>query len=147
MRSLTKLVRALLAWAALMASSSPGPAQQPAAPTRVLVVLWYDRDYPANVKFEQQFQAALRSAAPAGIEFYAEYLETNRFPGENQLLLLRDYLRKKYAGIPIDIVVTMASPPLDFLLKYRGQLFPHTPIVFATERPVAARTISESGAT
>src|ERR1041384_3027012 len=71
---------------------------QSAAPKRVLVMHLYDRNYPGNPKFDEYFQAALQSAAPGGIEFYSEYLESNKFPGDNQSQLLSDYLEKKYAG-------------------------------------------------
>jgi len=147
MRALSKLIpKALLVWAVLMPWPSGALAQQSAAPKRVLVLHWYDRDYPVNGSFDQAFQAALKPFAPGGVDYYSEYLETNKFPGENQALLLRDYLRQKYAGITIDVVVTNSSPPLDFLLMHRGELFPHTPIVFATERLPAANLMSGAGA-
>ena len=42
----------------------------------------------------------------------------------------------------------LEPPPLDFLFKYRGDLFPHTPIVFAaTDHPSAAQLKSGAGAT
>ena len=44
-------------------------------------------------------------------------------------------LRQKYAGRTIDVVVASASPPLDFLLKYRSDLFPHTPDRLRRYRP------------
>jgi signal transduction histidine kinase/DNA-binding response OmpR family regulator len=138
--------RTVLVWTALMLSASAGLSQPSPRPKRVLVLNWYDRDATVNVQFNEELQAALRSSEP-GIEYYSEYLETNKFPGENQSLFLRDYLHQKYTGRTIDVVVTRASPPLDFLLKYHDDLFPQTPIVFATERAVTPETTSESGAT
>ena len=65
-------------------------------------------------------------------------MESDRFPGENQASLLRDYLRQKYADRTIDVVVATGDESLDFLLKYRDDLFPQTPIVFsAAQRPTA----------
>ena len=66
---------------------------------------------------------------------------------ENQSTLLAGYLRQKYAGLHIDVIVTRASPPLEFLLAHRRDLFPNIPIVFATERPVDTRAMAEAGAT
>src|SRR4051812_6924303 len=137
MRSVIKLLRPGLAvWVALLHLAAPATAQPP--PKRVLVLSWYDRDYAANSGFELEFRTALQTFAPKGLEYYAEYLETNKFPGENQSVLLADYLRQKYAGRQIDAIVTRASPPLEFLIRNRSKLFPNTPIVFATERPVSA---------
>ena len=114
---------------------SPNARGQTARPKRVMVLYWYDKDYPANIQFDQSFQKALQSAPAGSVEYYAEYLETNRFRGETAPLALRDYLRQKYAEHPVDVVVALPDTPLNFLLKYRD-LFPNTPIVFvAVKRP------------
>jgi signal transduction histidine kinase len=110
-------------------------AQQDTNTKRVLVLYWDNKDVPGNVSFDQTFQASLR-AYTGSIEYYAEYFDSTRFPGERQSELLRDYLRQKYATVPIDVVVTTVDPPLDLLLKYRAELFPNAPIVFvAVRRP------------
>jgi signal transduction histidine kinase len=109
-------------------------AQQPSTPKRVLVLDWYDKDYPWNLKFDQAFHIALQNAPQGSVEYYVEYLDSNRFPGENQSLLLRDYLRRKYADRSIDVLVANSDASLDFLLKYRDYLFPDIPIVFVAVR-------------
>src|SRR5262245_22852659 len=131
-----KIIRtaALLFWVVVLMAPSVARAQQSAAPKRVLVLHWYNKDHPWNVKFDQSFQSALQSAPAGTVEYYPEYLENNRFPGEKQSLLLRDYLRQKYADRTIDVVIANSDVSLDFLLKYRGDLFPHTPIVFVAVR-------------
>jgi len=114
----------------------------------VLVLYWDEKDHPANEEFERRFQAAMRSATSGPLEFYSEFLESSRFPGENQSKLLHDYIRQKYADRNIDVVVPNASAPLEFLFKYRRGFLPHTPIVFgATNYPSAAQLKSGAGAT
>src|SRR5262245_39100450 len=146
----TKFIRTAGLLACLILSLLPsfGLAQQPTAPKRVLVLYWYGKDFPGNVRFDRAFQAALQ-AAPAGIvEYYPEYLESDRFPGENQASLLHDYLRRKYADRTIDVAVATADESLDFLLKYRSDLFPHTPIVFSVaQRPTAEQLAVGPGLT
>lgn len=123
-------------------------AQQPAQPKRVLVLYWYNKDHPWNVGFEQSFESTLRSSSDPAIEYYPEYLENNRFPGEKQALLFRDYLRQKYADHPLDVVVANSDYSLDFLLRYRKDLFPTTPIVFvATQVPTAEQLAAGAGLT
>jgi signal transduction histidine kinase len=100
------------------------------APRRVLVLYWDNKDYPANIRFDQSFQTALRSAPFPNIEYYPEYLESTRFPGEKQAAAFYEYLRQKYADRRIDVVVAVADPPLNFLIKHRADLFPNAPIVF-----------------
>lgn len=114
-----------------------GHAQQSANaanPKRVLLLNWYNKDDFANVRFDASFQATLQSAGP--VELYTEYLESNRFPNEDQVLALHDYLKRKYADRFIDVIVANSDASLNFFLKDRGNLFPQTPIVFvATKYP------------
>jgi signal transduction histidine kinase len=126
---------ALFVWLMLLLLPSIAHAQQSPPPKRVLVLYWYNKDHIWNIGFDKSFQAALQSARSGPVEYYPEYLETNRFPGENQALLLRDYLKQKYAALGIDVVVASSDASLDFLLKHRDDLFPNTPIVFISAKP------------
>ena len=132
MRRGTKPV-CVAAGAVLLALLLPatGRCQQPPRKRSFLLLYWYNKDTPGNKEFDSQFQADVLSRLPAGAEFYSEYLEDNRFPGENQSVFLRDFLRQKYAGRPIDVVITNTPPPLAFLFENRDVLFPRAPIVFA----------------
>src|SRR5215510_7137290 len=96
---------------------------------KVLTLYWYGKDFPSNIEFDRGVQDILRKAA---IDYYAEYLEPNRFPGEGQEIALRDYLRLKYSERKIDVVIAMSAVSADFLVKYRADLFPNAPIVFHT---------------
>src|SRR5215813_3905359 len=127
-----KIIRtaALLFWVVVLMAPSVARAQQSAAPKRVLVLYWYGKDFPANVRFDQSFQAALQSAPAGTVEYYPEFFESDRFPGESQAQGLCDYLRRKYADRTIDVVVSAGGPALEFLLTNRQGLFTRTPLVF-----------------
>jgi PAS domain-containing protein len=137
----------LLLWTALFPTPI-GRAQQSLWPKQVLVLYWEDQNHPANIDFARDLRANLQSLAPGGIEYYSEFLEANRFPGEKQSKLLHDYMLQKYAGRRMDVVVAGDLVSLDFLLKYRSELFPNAPIVFSsTFYPTALQLTSEAGAT
>jgi len=123
------------------------PVRAAVAPKRILALYWYNKDFPSNPAFDRSFQAALKSGPAGSIEYYTEYLESDRFPGENQSKVLRDYLRQKYANRSIDVVVAVGDVPLEFLLKYRDSLFPRTPIVFVAIKPPATNEPSGPGLT
>jgi len=144
MRIGLKVVAAMVLLAGLVIVLSPAAARAQRARNAkgILVLYWYNKDFPANVIFDQNFQASLQSASGGPIEYYPEYFETDRFPGVSYELLLRDYLRQKYADRTVDVVVAAGDPPLDFLLKYRNDLFPHTPIVFASAKVPAAEVLA-----
>ena len=105
MKASSKLIRTGLLVSVALSLACSLQAQQPTTPKRVLVLYWYGRDIPSNVEFEKLFQAAMHTAASGNIDIYSEYLENNRFPGETQSLVLRDYLREKYADRKIDVIV------------------------------------------
>ncbi|HZF38820.1 MAG TPA: ABC transporter substrate binding protein, partial [Blastocatellia bacterium] len=125
------IVAASLAWpVSSLAPYGAGAAQEPARPKGVLALYWNGKDDPANVTFDKSIQAALGSAPTGSFEYYPEYLEDKRFPEESQYLAMRDYLRQKYGNDRIGVIIAPSRQALNFLLKYRGDLFPTTPIVF-----------------
>src|ERR1041385_3935438 len=121
--------------------SAETAAQTSATPKRVLVLYWYNKDFPGNVLFDQSFQTYLNSAGEK-IEYYSEYLESNRFPGEDQSQVLANYLHHKYSDRRIDVVVAVTDASLDFLLEYRSDLFPKVPLVFVAIKRRAAAELS-----
>jgi PAS domain S-box-containing protein len=138
----------LLIWCAMLVSLPLGPTRASTGIKKVLVLYWYNKDHPWNVGFDQSFQSALASTPETAVEYYPEYLESNRFPGEHQSLLLRDYLRNKYADHNIDVVVASSDTSLDFLRKYRDSLFPGAPLVFiAASHPSADEVAAGPGMT
>src|SRR5215813_7613822 len=120
----------LLVVSAVLLIPLEGRSQQDKAPKRILVLYWYNKDFPGNAVSDQNIQAVLNSERPGNIEYYSEYLETNRFPGEDQAITLRDYLQRKYAERHIDVIIACADASVDFFRKYRNELFQDTPIVF-----------------
>ena len=124
-----KLIRASALLVLMTHFPLAAPASEIQKPKRVLVLYWYGKDFPSNVEFDRGVQAAFRTAR---IEYYAEYFEPNRFPGEVQAAAFRDYLRRKYSERKIDVVIAMSAVSADFLLKYRNDLFPDAPIVLHT---------------
>src|SRR5262249_40281551 len=124
-----------------------GAAEGPAQPKRVLALYWSGKDSPSNIVLDKSIKTVFQSAPAGSIEYYAEYLEDNRFPGESQSLLLRNYLSQKYADRRIDVIIALSSASLNFLLKYRNELFPNTPIVFHTFNRTQAKEQAEAGHT
>ncbi len=103
-------------------------AQGSLSEKHVLALYWYARDYPINELYERGLRRTL-AVPQGGPEYYSEYLEIDRFPEAEQAPLLRDYLRKKYANQPIDVIVATAQTPVEFLLEDRT-LFAGVPIVY-----------------
>jgi signal transduction histidine kinase len=139
-----RIVRALilLLYATLWLPGTDLFAQQTPAPKRVVILYWYDKNFQGHVRWDKGFTAALQTAPEGTIEYYPEYLEANRFPGENQSQILHDYLKQKYADRPVDVVVAQSDVSLNFLAKYRDDLFPQVPVIFYSATRPAPETLA-----
>ena len=107
----------------------------------------YDRGYTDDFKLDRELHTALESSAHGRVEYYSEYLDTNQFPGENQALILRDYFAAEICGRGDRCAHCYYKPAARFPFKYRGELFPHTPIVFTIGATAPAPRMPVAGAT
>src|SRR5262245_48762579 len=121
----------------------PTAAAQPRSSRTVLAVHWSSEDYPSTPVVDAAIRKVLHSRADAPVDYFAEYLESDRFPEEDATLAFRDYIRRKYRGRRIDAVLAITDPALQFVLQHRAELFPDAPIVVATS---SAPDTSRAGA-
>ena len=95
----------------------------------VLTVHWSSEDFPINALRDAAIRKVLLSS-DVPIDYYAEYLESDRFPAEEASLALRDSIARKFRGRRIDVVLAVQDVALQFVLRFRGELFPDAPIVY-----------------
>ena len=128
-------------WLALgvMFGAASSAAAAETVPTRVLVIHQYGMDMPFRVAFDPALQKALRSAVIGPLEIYSEVLELYRFPAPDHSQLMRRFLREKYQGRSIDVVVAVYDTALEFVRTYHDELFPGVPIVGLTTRLLEPR--------
>ncbi|HQR07156.1 MAG TPA: sensor histidine kinase [Gemmatales bacterium] len=100
-----------------------------------ILVLFPDKDnQPGVIAFDSGLKQTLHTAH-ADVEVFSEFLESSRFSTEAYQQQLAIFLRDKYAGIKLDVVVVGLAPSLDFVLKYRSIICPGAPVVYgAIER-------------
>ena len=126
----------------------PVARAQTVAPKRLVVLYWDNKEFPGNARFEESLKTQLQLDRRQDIEYFPEYFEVSRFPEEIHAVSFRNYLQAKYAQLKVDVVVASANAPLEFLLKYRTQLFSDSPIVFvAIDPPNSEVFTSGAGAT
>jgi len=110
----------------------PSSARGADIPERKTVVLLYPdpRLLPESIAVEQGIRATLEPAVASGIDFYTEYLDLGlHAEGQSEALLTR-FLRQKYQGRKVDLVIPVAFPTLHFFLQHRDELFPGVPAIF-----------------
>jgi signal transduction histidine kinase len=66
-------------------------------------------------------------------QLFEEFLDQDRLRPDDKTLV--ESLGKKYAGKHFDLIITIAAPPLMFLLRHGEELWPGTPKVFSFVEP------------
>jgi PAS domain S-box-containing protein len=122
--------RIVVAWLGSLAilTSAALNAAAPSAVTRVLVLHHYGQEVAFRSTFDPAIQEALRAASSGPIEIYVETIESYRFPAAAQSGLIPNYLRQKYAGRRIDVVIAVADAAVTFARQNRD-VFGKAPIV------------------
>ncbi len=119
-----------------------------AHPKRVLMLFSEGRDTPGNLMLEQSIREEMQKASTNPIEFYSEHLDASRFSDTNHLHLFQDYIGKKYAGQPLDLVLAVPSRDYTLLGELPATLSPGVPVVFVTVNELEMpRNISKLGVT
>jgi len=100
--------------------------------TRNVFLLYDERlDLPGLAALDADLVGTLTSDSADRIDVYREEMDLSRYGSDDSYkVLLRDFLRAKYAGKKIDVAVSILGPALEFLLDHGDAIFPGTPIVF-----------------
>jgi PAS domain S-box-containing protein len=75
-------------------------------------------------------KSAMRAHVPGPLDYYVEYLESWRLGDDGYEKAVSNTLKHEYIGQKLDLILAVSYPALQYLLKYRDQLFPGVPIVF-----------------
>jgi two-component system, LuxR family, sensor kinase FixL len=117
-----------VAWFNVAGTSAAG--QAPAPVQRVLVLYSDERLLPANIIVDEAIRAAFAVGTNNRVEFYSEFLDVARFPGEEERQ--RDFFRDKYRKRPPDLVIAVSGGAFVFVAKHRAELFAGVPIVYCS---------------
>jgi two-component system sensor histidine kinase/response regulator len=114
----------LLATMACMPSLSPGSSQR-----ELLVLHSYHQGYKWTDDVSRGIAAAVRDGGKA-VKVHYEYMDTKRLVDAGYLRLLSQSYRYKFRNSRFDAIIASDNDAFNFLLTYRDDLFPGTPVVF-----------------
>ncbi|MFH1137425.1 MAG: histidine kinase dimerization/phosphoacceptor domain -containing protein [Pseudomonadota bacterium] len=120
------------ALAAALILAGPGGLSAHAAENfpQVLIINSYHQGEEWSDKEIEGLSAALKRIYP-DLAPSIEHLDAKRFPGPSHAGLAKEYLKEKYRGRTMDLVLALDNPALDLLADFQAELFPDTPVVFA----------------
>jgi PAS domain S-box-containing protein len=112
--------------------------------SKIVVVLYPDGNdgRPGEVLADRGIRSTFANS-PVPVDIYNEHLDVSRFTSPEYQQQLAEFLRHKYAGRKVDLIIAGLASALDFALQYREQAFPGVPIIFCAvdEREVKARKL------
>lgn len=108
-------------------AARPALGEEPAA--RVLLVYSTPHGFSMYDEFQEAFAAAVRAGGDRRVEIYTEFLDVMTGHGDGYEPAVFAYLREKYAGEKIDVVVGVSGPAVRFASRLRTAVFPDS--VFA----------------
>ena len=129
----------LLATGVCLAAGQTSPPM--AAGHRVIILTAESPELSGAALMRQSVVSALRGGGEP-VEIYEEAIDTSRFPSSEYDASLAAMYRAKYGPAP-SLVITLAKPALDFVLRHQDVLFRDTPILFGfiDERSVRALSL------
>ena len=131
-RSITRGLGAGAGWLLLTVVTLCASA---ATPKRVLILDSFGRDVaPFNVA-TSAFRTTLGRELGEPIDFHEESLELGRFAEPAREAPFVDFLKIRFEGYPLDLVVPVGAPAVKFVAQHREHLFPNTPIMFVAAEP------------
>lgn len=96
---------------------------------RVLILNEVGASSPGLRIIDNGIMTALQDS-PYHIQFYIEYMDSVLFPEAADQQKVRDFYIAKYTKRKPDVIVTVGSTPLQFMVEAHRQFFPGIPIVF-----------------
>ncbi len=114
----------------LLLSAAPSDAQP--AVRQVLVLQSFDRGNAAVDQFTTNFRVELDQRVEGPVNVVQVVVGPTGFVSAPEQAVV-DYIRSTFVNRPKpDLIVTIAGPAAVFARKYRQQLFPETPVLFAS---------------
>jgi signal transduction histidine kinase len=105
------------------------------APRRVLMLHAFNYTFPATTLVADAARKRLTERSATRIEIDADFLDLARVTEPGHELRMAEFLRQKYARTPPDVVMTLGSAALPFMLKHRDTFAPNVPVVFTAISP------------
>jgi PAS domain S-box-containing protein len=112
-----------------------GADSRAAEPRRVLMLHAFNYTFPATTLIADGARKHLLERSPHPLEIDADFLDLARNTDAEYESRMAAFLRTKYEKRPPDVVITLGSAALPFIVRHRDEIAPNTPVVFTAVSP------------
>jgi PAS domain S-box-containing protein len=106
-----------------------------AEPRRVLMLHAFNYTFPATTLIADGARRRLLERSPQLLEIDADFLDLARNRDAEYESRVAMFLRAKYEKRPPDVVITLGSAALPFIVRHGGEIAPNVPVVFTSVSP------------
>jgi len=104
---------------------------------QVLLIFSESRDLPGSAMMEQAIRTKMMKGSTNRIDFFTESLDAGHFPNAKHYRLFRDYIKNKYAGQDLDLVVMFMSRDFVLARELPATLMTNLPTLFVVVNDLA----------
>jgi signal transduction histidine kinase len=112
---------------------------------RVLVLYSTRRDSEFSTVGERDLPRLLDVGLERELDYYSEFIDAARFPDPAYQVAFARFLRQKYLGVRVDLVIALHDVAIDFVARNRGDLFPQAPVVFLSQNAAVKASPNSTG--
>jgi PAS domain S-box-containing protein len=112
-----------------------GAESRAAEPRRVLMLHAFNYTFPATTLIADGARKRLLERSPQPLEIDADFLDLARNTDAEYEFRMAMFLRTKYEKRPPDVVITLGSVALPFIVRHRDDFAPNAPVVFTSVSP------------
>ena len=129
------MTRTRIVWWSLVLLFLFGAESLAAEPRRVLMLHAFNYTFPATTLIADGARKRLLERSPQPLEIDADFLDLARNRDAEYESRIAAFLRAKYEKRPPDVVITLGSVALPFIVRHRDDFAPNAPVVFTSVSP------------
>jgi len=92
----------------------------------------FNYSFPATTLIADSARKQLLERSERPVEIDADFLDLARNTDADYESRITTFLRAKYGKRPPDVVITLGSAALPFIVKHRDEIAPNVPVVFTS---------------
>jgi C4-dicarboxylate-specific signal transduction histidine kinase/ABC-type uncharacterized transport system substrate-binding protein len=121
-----------IVWWSVVLLSLLAVESRAAEPQRVLMLHAFNYSFPATTLIADSARKRLLERSERPVEIDADFLDLARNTDADYESRITTFLRAKYGKRPPDVVITLGSAALPFIVKHRDEIAPNVPVVFTS---------------
>jgi PAS domain S-box-containing protein len=135
-----------ICWILLLLPASASPPAAQTAPRNILILHTYRSSAMPYGAMAATFKTALSRDYAGAVNIHEVPLDSDRFPDLQMQLDFAEFLGRRFAAHPPDLILPIGAPAGQFIARFRDTAFPGAPVIYLAvdERFLSPETLSKN---